>query len=248
MGQPLAVHRAIMVVDVERFGDPARTNLNQLAIREALYTALTEAFAASGIGWDSCVSEDRGDGALILVSPEVPKTCLVTSLPGLLAAAVTGHNRGSSVPERMRLRVALHAGEVYRDAHGVAGTAVNHAFRLAEAPALRSALAASPGVLALIVSDWFFTEVVRHDPAAVPGSYRRVEVFVKETAAIGWIRAPDPVAVRAGPVQSTCRARMGRPSLSGSASGRPPAVWRAAAWPCPAQGQPPIAAERAPAG
>ena len=94
VGQALAVHRAIMVVDVERFGDPARTNLNQLAIREALYTALTEAFAQSGIGWDSCVSEDRGDGALILIPPEVPKTRLVTTLPGLLAAAVTGHKQG----------------------------------------------------------------------------------------------------------------------------------------------------------
>ena len=101
----------------------------------------------------------------------------------------------------MRLRVALHAGEVYRDAHGVAGAAVNHAFRLAEAPAVRSALAASPGVLALIVSDWFFIEVVRHDPAALPGSYRQVEVLVKETAATGWIRVPDPAAApaRAGP-------------------------------------------------
>ena len=143
MRQPLAVHRAIMVVDVERFGDPARTNLNQLAIREALYEALAEAFAESGIGWDSCVSEDRGDGALILIPPEVPKTRLVTGLPGMLAAAVSRHNTGSSVPERMRLRVALHAGEVYRDAHGVAGAAVNHVFRLAEAPAVRSALAAS---------------------------------------------------------------------------------------------------------
>ena len=93
MGQPLAVHRAIMVVDVERFGDPARTNLNQLAIRAALYKALAEAFAQSGIGWDSCVSEDRGDGALILISPEVPKTRLVAGLPGLLAAAVTGTGR-----------------------------------------------------------------------------------------------------------------------------------------------------------
>ncbi len=186
-----------MVVDVERFGDPARTNLNQLAIREALCEALPVAFAESGIGWDSCVSEDRGDGALILIPPEVPKTRLVTSLPGVLAAAVSRYNAGCSVPERMRLRVALHAGEVYRDAHGVAGAAVNHAFRLAEAPAVRSALAASPGVLALIVSDWFFSEVVRHDPAAEPGSYRQVQVLVKETAATGWIRVPDPDAAPA---------------------------------------------------
>jgi hypothetical protein len=198
VGQPLAVHRAIMVVDVERFGDPARTNLNQLAIREALYKALTAAFAESGIGWDSCASEDRGDGALILIPPEIPKACLVTGLPGMLAAAVSRHNTGSSVPERMRLRMALHAGEVYRDAYGVSGAAVNHAFRLAEAPAVRSALAASPGVLALIVSDWYFTEVVRHDPAAEPGSYRQVRVIVKETTATGWIRVPDAASARSG--------------------------------------------------
>ena len=90
----------------------------------------------------------------------MPKTRLVTSLPVGLVAAVTRHNAGCAVPERMRLRVALHAGEVYHDAHGVAGTAINHAFRLVEAPALRSALDASPGVLALIVSDWLYDEVV----------------------------------------------------------------------------------------
>ena len=198
MRQRLAVHRAILVVDVEGFGDPARTSLDQLAIREGLYRALAQAFAEGGIGWDSCVSEDRGDGALILVPSEVPKALLVTGLPGLLAAAVSAHNTGCGMLERMRLRMALHAGEVYRDAHGVAGAAVNHAFRLAEAPELRSALAVSPGVLALIVSDWFFGEVVRHDPAAGPGSYRRVNVIVKETAATGWIRLFDPGAASAG--------------------------------------------------
>ena len=198
MRQRLAVHRAILVVDVEGFGDPARTSLDQLAVREGLYRALAHAFAEGGIGWDSCVSEDRGDGALILVPPEVPKALLATGLPGLLATAVSAHNAGCGMPERMRLRVALHAGEVYRDAHGVAGAAVNHVFRLAEAPELRSALAVSPGMLALIVSDWFFGEVVRHDPAAGPGSYRRVNVTVKETAATGWIRLFDPGAAPAG--------------------------------------------------
>ena len=181
-----------MVVDVERFGDPGRTNLNQLAIRDGLYQALIQAFGGSGMEWETCESEDRGDGALILVPPEIPKAYLVTTLPGMLVAAVSRHNATCAGPEQMRLRVALHAGEVYRDAHGVAGSAVNHAFRLAEAPALRSALAASPGVLAVIVSDWLFSEVVRHDPAAEPSSYRKVQVAVKETAAVGWIRTSDP--------------------------------------------------------
>jgi hypothetical protein len=38
-GQPLPVHRSIMVVDVERFSDPARTDLNQVAVRDAMYKA-----------------------------------------------------------------------------------------------------------------------------------------------------------------------------------------------------------------
>jgi tetratricopeptide (TPR) repeat protein len=198
MHQQHPVHRAIMVVDVERFGDPARTNLHQLAVRDGLYKALMQAFRKSGMIWADCVNEDRGDGVLILVTPEVPKTRLVTSLPAALMVAVERHNAGCAVPERMRLRVALHAGEIYHDAHGVAGAAINHAFRLAEAPALKSALDVSPGVLALIVSGWLFDEVVRHDPAAVPGLYRQVQVAVKETATMGWIRVLQPGVSRSG--------------------------------------------------
>ena len=31
-----AVHCAILIVDVERFADPARTNAHQLAVRDAM--------------------------------------------------------------------------------------------------------------------------------------------------------------------------------------------------------------------
>jgi hypothetical protein len=115
-----------MVVDVEGFGDPARTNLDQLAIRAALHEALARAFAESGIGSGSCVSRDRGDGALILIPPEIPQTGLVTGLPGMLAAAISRHNTASRAPERMRLRWALHVGEVYRDPHASTLTAARH--------------------------------------------------------------------------------------------------------------------------
>ena len=53
------------------------------------------------------------------------------------------------------------------------------------------ALASSSGVLAVIVSSWFFEEVVRHSGVA-PG-YRPVEVTVKETTTTGWICLPDQV-------------------------------------------------------
>ena len=75
MFQP-AVHRAILIVDVENFGDPARTNTHQLAIRDTVYKVLQQSFARANIGWEDCVAEDRGDGVLILIPPSVPKSWL----------------------------------------------------------------------------------------------------------------------------------------------------------------------------
>jgi tetratricopeptide (TPR) repeat protein len=87
--------------------------------------------------------------------------------------------------------MALHAGEVHRDIYGVVGTAINISFRLLDAEALKRALASSSGVLAVIVSQWFFEEVIRHIPASNPSSYRRVHVSVKETETAAWICRPD---------------------------------------------------------
>jgi hypothetical protein len=43
-----AFHRTIMIVDVEHFSDPSRTNLDQLAVRDGLYKALIQALGGSG--------------------------------------------------------------------------------------------------------------------------------------------------------------------------------------------------------
>jgi hypothetical protein len=50
--------------------------------------------------------------------------------------------------------MALHAGEVYYDQHGVTAASVNLTFRLLEAPQLKAALAESSGTLGLIASEW----------------------------------------------------------------------------------------------
>ena len=186
-----AVHRSIVCVDVEGFGARHRTRPDQGAVRHGLYQALQSAFARSGIRWGECYREDRGDGALILVGPQVPKAVLAASVPGELAAAVRAHNQVCGSGARMRLRLALHGGEISHDAYGVTGTAVNLAFRLLEAGPLRQALAGSPGVLAVIASAWFFEEVIRHAEGCDPATWRRVQVTVKETREDGWISLPD---------------------------------------------------------
>lgn len=129
MNEAPAAHQAIVCVDVEKFTDQRRTNPHQLAVHEGLYQALHGAFDRAGVPWQSCYHEDRGDGALILVPPEVPKKLLVVDVLHQLAAALAEHNHVHDGRAQIRLRVALHAGEVRRDPHGVVSEAVNFTCR-----------------------------------------------------------------------------------------------------------------------
>jgi hypothetical protein len=185
------VHRTIVVVDVEGFGNRRRTNRHQVAVRDGLYRTVREAFLDAGIPWDADAREDRGDGMFVLIPPEVPKSLFVELLPAALVAALKAHNRTRPGPEQIRLRMALHAGEINYDEHGVTGSSINLTFRLVDAGPLKAALAHSSGVLAVIVSSWFFEEVVRHIAGDDSAGYRPVPVAVKETATTGWICLPD---------------------------------------------------------
>ncbi|MFI0355121.1 hypothetical protein [Actinomadura sp. 9N407] len=185
-----AMHRAIVCVDVAGYCDSRRTHRDQIAVREGLYGAINAAFDNSGVRWRRCHHEDRGDGMLILVPSEIPKELLAGPLPVELAAALERHNLDASPATRIELRAAVHAGEVHHDRHGVVGNSINMAFRLLEAEPLKRALRGSPGSLALIASDWFYDEVVRHHPDSEPAAYRATYVSVKETRTHGWIRLP----------------------------------------------------------
>ena len=188
--QSAAVHRTIVVVDVEGFGDRRRTNQNQLAVREGLYLVVREAFRDAGMSWIDQYYEDRGDGIFVLVGPEVPKSVFVERLPYALLNALRAHNDAHQDAEQIRLRMALHAGEVNYDEHGVTSSSINFTFRLIASDFLREELAQSRSLLAVITSSWFFEEVVRHSSARVD-SYRPVQVMVKETQTLGWISSPN---------------------------------------------------------
>ncbi len=186
------VHRSIVTFDVERFSDPTRTNQHQGVVRDGLNAAVRVAFERAGAPIDERFhTEDRGDGLFVLVPADVPKSKLVTSLPHELLGALLEHNARYDREARIRLRVAVHAGEVEPDRHGVLGADLITAFRLLEAPALKRALAGSPGVLAVAVSEWFYEHVVQHHPASRPENYRRHRVRVKETSTTAWLCLPD---------------------------------------------------------
>ena len=89
-----AVHRTLVVVDVERFGDQRRTNPHQLAVRDGLWEALARAFDDVGIRWAGCRREDRGDGVLILARAGVPKGRFAESLPACAGGRPGGTQQG----------------------------------------------------------------------------------------------------------------------------------------------------------
>ena len=157
----------------------------------------------------------------------MPETLLVTRFPQDLSVALRSHNQAHAAESRIRVRLVVHAGEIHRDDYGVAGTAINVAFRLLEARTLKQALATSPGSIALIVSQWFFEEVIRHTPASHPATYLQVRVLVKETDELAWMCLPDtPHSLDAGQIITGGQRRDPRPQaaaegVAGCSSGLP---------------------------
>jgi transcriptional regulator with XRE-family HTH domain len=198
-------HRTVVCVDVAGFTARFRTT-EQLAVRGGMYRALRIAFDGAGAPWEDCEVEDRGDGAVILVAPTVPKSVLAGRLPNLLATALAQHNIEHDQSAQIRLRMAIHAGEIQFDDHGVIGNALNLAFRLLEAGPLKRALAESGGPLAVITSQWFYNEVIAPSVESASADYRRVRISVKETRATAWICLPDgPYATQQDTPRSTAR-------------------------------------------
>lgn len=199
---------SVLFCDVAGFGDPSRDDEDRRVVRETTYRILLTALEASGVDLAHTYREDRGDGALVIVSPAVPTSALVDPLAGHLAVALRRHNHRASEAVRIQLRAALHVGPITPDVEGLNGQAIIQAARLLEAPALKTALAERGADLGFIVSPFVYDAFVAHLQGPVDrASFERVTVEVKETATEGWMylagtglpvrraaapRSPDP--------------------------------------------------------
>ncbi|MFD5092783.1 hypothetical protein ACFWMR_19435 [Amycolatopsis thailandensis] len=191
----LPVQRTIVAVDIAGYNDPARSVTSLTTMHEGLWTMLSSAFAGAGIPWDEAFVENTGDGAMILLPPEIPKVDLAARLPDRLLAEMRRYNATHADAARIRLRMALHASDVRDDGD----RSVNFTFQLLEASQVKSEQQAAGAELALMISDSFYREVVLPDSAAVPEAYRRIPVEVKKPATTAWLRMLGPAAPPARP-------------------------------------------------
>jgi hypothetical protein len=183
-----AAHRTILAVDIAGYNNPSRTVAHRRVVHEGLWRILRGTLAESGVPWDSCYVENRGDGALILLSPEVAKTKLIAILPDRLSTELRQHNAMHSHETRNQLRLALHAGEVYLSSQESVSKAVNSTFRMLDAPEAKLIQKTSDALLALLTSDSFYSEAVLSEPAAKPDEFRRIDVTAKGESTTAWLR------------------------------------------------------------
>ncbi|MFI1826341.1 hypothetical protein ACH41E_07775 [Streptomyces sp. NPDC020412] len=184
-------YRALFAVDIER--SAGRGDSAFLEIRHTLLSALRESFGRSGIDWDACLCTDLGDGIQVTAPAGLWKTKLIHPLIHELDARLHAHNRLAGPLTRIRVRIALHAGDVHLHPDGqVVGRPLEVLARLLNAAPTRVALNRAPdAVTALIVSQHFHEETVCHGyPGIEPAAFHGVTVTEKEYVASAWLHVP----------------------------------------------------------
>jgi len=188
----------LFAVDIANFTRPDRDDDIRRYLHERLYTYLQQAFDRSGIPWGKCFCEDRGDGALIVVPPEIPAIRLIDPFPNNLRSLIRRHNHVSAAAAAMQLRIAAHIGPVEHDGHCFVGTDVNFAFRMLDARPVKTQLATSSAELGLVVSDYVYTSLIRRFPSLVsPDAFRTARFQTKNTRARAWTYIPGYAAATA---------------------------------------------------
>ena len=181
-------YHAMLVTDIEDWG--GRPGAVQARLQEALGTILMQAIAAAGVDGGRVRRTSRGDGAIVAFPADVPKETITADLVKALNRGLRLHADECPVDETIRLRVALHAGDVQDRGDEWAGAAVVTACRLVDSEVLHRVLAAAASaVLAVIVSDEWFDAVLR-ERWADPTGYDPVRPAVKDYDRGAWIRVP----------------------------------------------------------
>jgi len=186
-----ATHRWILALDVENFS--TRRDPVQKRVRAAMYRALASAMERAGLAAADTVTEDRGDGVLMLVAPTVSPLLIAGPFVDELRQELREYAEQTNAEHAMRLRLALHQGLAARDERGWSGDAVNTACRLVDARQLRDALTAAPSAhLVFAVSGEVHHAVIRHGHRGIdPAAYLPCTVTTKHGETIScWITVP----------------------------------------------------------
>lgn len=190
------VNRTILLFDIEGFG--RRDDVEQAYMRRMLHSVVEESLTAAGADPLGQHREDRGDAAMVLVTPDISKVRLLSALLNETVSLLHSNNRLAASSAQVRLRIVLASGEVAMDPQpgtlgGVVGHDLNQAFRLLDADALKTALRNSQSSAVLCVSASVYQSVVRHGHRGVdPEAFQEITAVGKDGPLTAWLHRPNP--------------------------------------------------------
>ncbi|MFT7838448.1 hypothetical protein Q5530_20100 [Saccharothrix sp. BKS2] len=181
------MHSSIVSVDIADSSAETRRTPHKVRMVEGLHDFLRESFAAADIAPDRCDFLDRGDGWQILVNASVPKIRLADRFVHELKNRLLRYNSVANEEATLRLRIALHYGEVTTFGVSHVSKAVEHATRIRDAPFVKHKLKESGFVLALVASDDFYGNVIHEDAVASQQDFEPFSDVVRDGTIGAWL-------------------------------------------------------------
>lgn len=179
---------ALAVTDIENWS--ARPGPVQARMQSALRQILDRATGSAGIAGIDVRRTSRGDGLIVAFPATAPKEVITSRFVKALNRELRLHHDECPPDEGIRVRLALHAGDVHDGGDEWAGEAVVAACRLVDSDLLRGVLAAADtAVLAMIVSDYWYGAVLRPGWADTTG-FSQVAVDLRGYVGDAWVRVP----------------------------------------------------------
>lgn len=187
--------RVIVALDIER--STTRRDPVKAELRTILYELFDAALRSAGVSArrrDRFI--DRGDGLLALIDP-ADQALLFNLVIPVFSQLLTSYNASLSYLDgrdrQLRVRVVMHTGNVHDDDNGCFGEALDIAFRLLDAPRVKTALKEAHGPALVVVSDDVYDSVVPHgcDGIDHTASRRLVTAQVAGHEYQGWIHIPQ---------------------------------------------------------
>lgn len=207
-------YRALLACDIAASAHRGETHLQ--AIRTVLRSTLSGCFADAGLDEETFVRLDTGDGYYFVAPPGLPKARLLYPLLPELSTKIREHNLKSPPGTQLRVRVALHAGEIRFDSDGtVSGSPFETLARLLDSGPLRQATqdGASGTPVAAILSSHYYEETAVHGYEGLAAdAFTAAQVQVKEYSGQAWLWYPgSPVGPRVEAGPDSARERPGEP-------------------------------------
>lgn len=199
-----SVSRTMLITDIEDYGASYRTDAIRFGLCPRLGQFLSSALTSAGIDEPQFDMHRRGDGWLVAIDAAVGKPSILGPVVDQLAAVLRKQNEETPMAEQLRVRLALHAGDLLIDVRdgNLDGNVIVVAARLVDAEQMRLLLRQASGPLLVCVSNPIYQQVIaqRHE-GLDPADYEPVWLDCKDAVRRrAWVRSPGEsgVAARAG--------------------------------------------------